>query len=58
MSECYGSCGKAIFHGKGINNLREKPSLVPRLSPRPTKNRKGGGEPGIDSHVIPRHARH
>ena len=21
----------------------------------PTKNRKGGGEPGIDSHVIPRH---
>ena len=27
-------------------------SLVTRLSPHPDKNRKGGGEPGIDSHVI------
>ena len=32
-------------------------SLVPRLSPRPVKNKKGGGEPGIDSHVISRHER-
>ena len=30
-------------------------SLVPRLSPRPDKNRKGGGEPGIHSYVIPWH---
>ena len=30
-------------------------ALFPGSPLDPTKNRKGGGEPGIDSHVIPWH---
>ena len=29
--------------------------LIPRVSPRPMKNKNRRGEPGIDLHVISRH---